>query len=44
MLCLLVERKPVSGLDLAIDTIKAFYAAYLSTAKGMRIEWYKISG
>jgi len=29
---------PVSGLDLAIDTVKAIYAGYLSAEKGMRVE------
>jgi len=36
--CLLTEREPVSGLDLAIETVKAIYAAYLSAEKGMRVE------
>jgi predicted dehydrogenase len=36
--CLLTGREPVSGLDLAIETVKAIYAAYLSAGKGMRVE------
>jgi hypothetical protein len=35
-------KEPVSGLDLAIDTVKAIYAAYLSAEKGMRVELDKI--
>ena len=40
--CLLAGREPVSGLDLAIDTVKAIYAGYLSAEKGMRVELDKI--
>ncbi|MBM4312996.1 MAG: Gfo/Idh/MocA family oxidoreductase [Deltaproteobacteria bacterium] len=36
--CLRAGREPVSGLDLAIDTVKAIYAGYLSAEKGMRVE------
>jgi predicted dehydrogenase len=36
--CLLTGREPVSGLDLAIETVKAIYAAYLSAEKGMRVD------
>ena len=36
--CLLTGRQPVSGLDLAVETVKAIYAAYLSAEKGMRVE------
>jgi predicted dehydrogenase len=36
--CLLTGREPVSGLDLAIETVKAIYAAYLSAEKGMRVK------
>ena len=36
--CLLTGREPVSGLDLAIETVKAIYAAYLSAEKGARVE------
>lgn len=36
--CLLTGREPISGLDLAMDTVKAIYAAYLSAEKGARIE------
>lgn len=41
--CLLTGREPISGLDLAIETIKAIYAAYLSAEKGMRVELDKSS-
>ncbi len=40
--CLLTGREPVSGLDLAIDTVKAIYAGYLSAEKGMRVELDKM--
>ena len=36
--CLLTGREPVSDLDLAVETVKAIYAAYLSAEKGMRVE------
>ena len=36
--CLLTGREPVSGLDLAIETVKAIYVAYLSAEKGARVE------
>ncbi len=36
--CLLTGREPVSGLDLAVETVKAIYSAYLSAEKGMRVE------
>ncbi|HSR10864.1 MAG TPA: gfo/Idh/MocA family oxidoreductase, partial [Thermodesulfobacteriota bacterium] len=36
--CLLTGRKPLSDLDLAIETVKAIYAAYLSAEKGMRVQ------
>jgi len=36
--CLLTGRDPVSGLDLAVETVRAIYAAYLSAEKGMRVE------
>ncbi len=35
---LLSGREPMSGLDLAQETVKAIYAAYLSAEKGMRVE------
>jgi predicted dehydrogenase len=35
---LLAGREPVSGLDLATETVKAIYAAYLSAEEGMRVE------
>lgn len=35
--CLLTGREPVSGLDLAQETVKAIYAAYLSAEKGGRV-------
>ncbi|MBI5966392.1 MAG: Gfo/Idh/MocA family oxidoreductase [Deltaproteobacteria bacterium] len=41
--CLLTGREPASGLDLAIDTVQAIYAAYLSAEKGMRVELKKSS-
>jgi predicted dehydrogenase len=34
---LLTGREPISGLDLAVETVKAIYAAYLSAEEGMRI-------
>jgi predicted dehydrogenase len=40
--CILAGKEPVSGLDLAIDTVKAIYAGYLSAEKGMRVELDKI--
>jgi len=36
--CLLTGRDPVSGLDLAVETVKAIYAAYLSAEQGKRVE------
>lgn len=36
--CVAYGRKPVSGFDLAYDTIKIIYAAYQSAAEGRRIE------
>jgi predicted dehydrogenase len=36
--CLLTGREPISGRDLAVETVKAIYAAYLSAEKGMRVE------
>ncbi len=41
--CLLTGREPISGLDLAVETVKAIYAAYLSAEKGMRVELDKDS-
>ncbi len=35
---LLTGREPVSGLDLAVETVKAIYAAYLSAEEGRRVE------
>jgi predicted dehydrogenase len=35
--CLREGREPVSGLDLALETVKAIYGAYLSAEKGMRV-------
>ena len=40
---LLTGREPVSGLDLALETVEAIYAAYLAAEKGMRIELQKTS-
>ena len=39
--CLLAGREPVSGLDLAVETVRAIYAAYLSAEKGMWVELAK---
>jgi len=36
--CLLEGREPISGLDLAEDTIKVIYSAYVAAEKGQRIE------
>jgi len=36
--CLLTDREPVSGLDLAYQTVEVIYAAYLAAEKGRRIE------
>ena len=36
--CLIEGREPVSGLDLAEDTVRVIYGAYLSAEKGQRIE------
>jgi predicted dehydrogenase len=41
--CLRTGREPISGLDLAVQTVKAIYAAYLSAEKGMRVELDKDS-
>jgi len=35
---LLTGREPVSGLELALETVEAIYAAYLAAEKGMRVE------
>jgi predicted dehydrogenase len=36
--CLLTGREPVSGLDLAYQTVELIYAAYLAAEKGKRVE------
>jgi predicted dehydrogenase len=36
--CLLTGREPVSGLDLAHQTVELIYAAYLAAEKGKRVE------
>ncbi len=36
--CLLTGRNPVSGLDLAYQTVEVIYAAYLAAAEGKRVE------
>lgn len=36
--CLITGREPDSGLDLARQTVKAIYAAYLSAEKGRRVD------
>ena len=41
---LLTGREPVSGLDLALETVEAIYAAYLAAEKGMRVELGKQVG
>ena len=35
--CLLTGREPLSGLDLAEDTLKVVYSGYLSAEKGLRV-------
>jgi predicted dehydrogenase len=35
--CLLTGREPISGLDLAEDTLKVVYSGYLSAEKGLRV-------
>lgn len=35
--CLLTGREPLSGLDLAEDTLKVVYSGYLSAEKGVRV-------
>jgi predicted dehydrogenase len=39
---ILMGKEPVSGLDLAIDTVKAIYAGYLSAEQGMRVDLEKL--
>jgi predicted dehydrogenase len=36
--CILHGKEPVSGLDLAEDTLKVVYAGYLSAEKGQRVQ------
>jgi len=36
--CLLTDREPASGLDLACQTVEVIYAAYLAAEKGRRVE------
>jgi len=36
--CLLTGREPVSGLDLAYQTVEVIYSAYLAAEKGKRVE------
>jgi predicted dehydrogenase len=36
--CLLTGREPVSGLDLACQTVEVIYAAYLAAERGRRVE------
>lgn len=38
MECILYDREPKSGFDLAYDTIKVIYAAYMSAEMGSRVE------
>jgi predicted dehydrogenase len=35
---LLKGKEPLSGLDLAEDTLKVVYAGYLSAEKGQRVQ------
>ncbi|MGG5331517.1 Gfo/Idh/MocA family protein [Enterococcus sp. AZ163] len=37
--CVAENRQPLSGLDLAYDTIKIIYAAYLSAEEGRRVDF-----
>jgi len=41
--CVAYGRKPVSGFDLAYETIKVIYAAYQSASEGRRIEFQNIN-
>lgn len=41
--CVAYGRKPVSGFDLAYETIKVIYAAYQSASEGRRIEFQYIN-
>jgi predicted dehydrogenase len=34
----LLDREPISGIDLARDVVETIYAAYASAEKGVRIE------
>lgn len=36
--CILQGREPTSGLDLAEDTVKVIYSAYLSAERGRRVD------
>jgi len=40
----LTGREPISGLELALETVEAIYAAYLAAEKGMRVELEKQVG
>jgi predicted dehydrogenase len=35
--CILEGREPISGLDLAVDTVKVIYSAYLAAERGQRV-------
>ncbi len=37
--CIIKEREPVSGLDLAEDTLKVVYSGYVSAEKGERVKF-----
>ncbi|MBU8881349.1 Gfo/Idh/MocA family oxidoreductase [Bacillus sp. FJAT-29790] len=39
MECVLENRQPLSGIDLAYETIKVIYAAYLSASEGRRVHF-----
>jgi predicted dehydrogenase len=36
--CILQAREPISGLDLAVNTMNVIYSAYLSAERGQRVE------
>ena len=36
--CILRGKEPISGLDLAEDTLKVVYSGYLSAEKGQRVQ------
>jgi predicted dehydrogenase len=36
--CILEGREPISGLDLAVDTVNVIYSAYLAAERGQRVQ------